>query len=406
MINTLRNKLSAFLPNPSTVDRFERMRACAGALFGIVLTGMCSRLILGTTTDSFWLLAPMGASAVLLFAVPSSPLAQPWAILGGNAVSAFIGVSCYKLISDPALAAAIAASLSVAAMFVFRCLHPPGGAVALTAVLGGPGVHAFGFGFVLVPVIINSALLLLTALFFNNATGRRYPHRALHEQPATHETADLAPTERLGITREDLDDVLSRYNQIIDISRDDLETILLDTERQAYRRRFGITRCSDIMSRDVVSVDYGTELQEVWDLLHHHRLTALPVLDRARAVIGIITKADFIRHAGISHYRTMREKLTHLLRPEKKTHSHKPEVAGQIMHNDVRTVLGDQPIVELVPLMADVGLHSVPVVDFRRRLIGMISPSDMIAALYEHNLHDSETLKAEFKPVVSNSSDP
>src|SRR5450830_1606221 len=82
-----------------------------------------------------WLIAPMGASAVLLFAVPASPLAQPWSIIGGNLVSALVGVSYAKLVAEPALAAALAIALAIACMFALRCIHPPSGAVALTAVL-------------------------------------------------------------------------------------------------------------------------------------------------------------------------------------------------------------------------------------------------------------------------------
>src|ERR1700694_3997900 len=105
------------LPTSGSTDRFERMRACTGALFGLVLAGLCSFVMRGQTSDAIWLIAPMGASAVLLFAVPASPLAQPWAIMGGNVVAAIIGVTCAKLIDAPLLAAAIAGSLAIAAMF-------------------------------------------------------------------------------------------------------------------------------------------------------------------------------------------------------------------------------------------------------------------------------------------------
>ncbi len=88
------------------------------------------------------LVAPMGASAVLLFAVPASPLAQPWSIIGGNTISALIGVIVAHFVHEPALATGIAVALAIAAMSFTRCLHPPGGAAALTAVLGGPAVTA------------------------------------------------------------------------------------------------------------------------------------------------------------------------------------------------------------------------------------------------------------------------
>lgn len=378
--------LRKLFPGRDRIDRFEKMRACAGALFGLIITGACSAFFLPDTRNAVLLIAPMGASAVLLFAVPASPLAQPWSIIGGNLIAGLVGVSCAKLIGEPLLAAAIAASVAIGAMFMLRCLHPPSGAVALTTVLGGPAVHAMGYGFVLTPVMLNSVLILAAALFFNNATGRRYPHRAQAEPAEKHDTGDTAPTTRLGISSDDLDAALARYNQVLDISREDLQAILLETEMRSHQRRFGVTRCSDVMSRDLVSIQFGTPLQEAWDALHAHRLTALPVVGRGNHVVGIVTKADFIRHARPGNYQGLEGALKRLLEPIRQTHSVKPEVAGQIMNKHVRTVRHDQPVVELVPLMSDAGLHSLPVVDDDGRLVGMMTQSDMIATLYEKNL--------------------
>lgn len=382
--------LSVF-PKPGSIDRFERMRACTGALFGIALTGACTVLLLGKVPGAIWLIAPMGASAVLLFAVPASPLAQPWSIIGGNLVAALIGVTCARLIGEPIIAAALAGALAIAAMFALRCLHPPSGAIALTAVLGGPAIQALGYEFVLMPVALNSVLLLLAALFFNNATGRRYPHLMQAEPVKLHDTTNVAPMARVGMLPQDLDIALRRYNQVLDVSRDDLERIFRETEQQVYLRRFGVTHCADVMSHDVVSVAFGTTLQEAWDLLHAHRITVLPVVDRARRLIGIVTRADFIDHANLGHQEGFAERLRGLLRPILQSHSDKPEVVGQIMRKEVRLARADQPIVELVLPMSDEGLHALPVVDDERRLIGIVTQSDMIAALYESNLLQAVT---------------
>jgi CBS domain-containing membrane protein len=379
--------LRSFIPQKTAVDRFERMRASVGALFGILLTGLLSYLILPQSAATVWLIAPMGASAVLLFAVPSSPLAQPWSIIGGNLVAALVGVTCGKLIGEPALAAALAIALAIGCMFALRCIHPPSGAVALTAVLGGPAVHAMGYGFVLSPVLLNSFLLLAMALFFNNATRRRYPHAQQSEhRNNVRQTHDVAPSARLGFTHDDLDAVLRRYNQVLDISRDDLEEILRQTEMEAYRRRFGETVCADIMSGDVVAVEFSTELAEAWRQMRAHRLQALPVVDRARRVIGIVTKTDFLQHAGTHDYEKLGDKVRSLLRRTPHTHSIKPEVVGQIMSKSVKTASVRLPIVQLVPLMADEGVHQIPVIDDERRLVGMVTQSDMVAALYVNNL--------------------
>lgn len=373
-------------PPSNSVNRAERLRSCSGALLGIALTGWLSTQAMGLTLATVWLMAPMGASAVLLFAQPASPLAQPWSIVGGNLVAAFIGVSCAKLLSAPVPAAAAAIFFSIGAMFWLRCLHPPSGAVALTAVLGGPQIHAAGYGFIAAPVALNTAVLLLAALLYNNATGRRYPHAQRAEAPHPHQTNDPPPTARLGFTTDDLQAVLKDYNQVLDISFDDLELLFHRTETQAFRRRFGATQCSDTMSRDVLAVEFATELDEAWQLMQTHRVQALPVIDRARRVIGIVTRSDFLNQADTDGYRTLHTRLRALLHRTPHSHSSKAEVVGQIMASPVKTAFETTPLVELMPWMVDAGMHDVPVVDAERRLVGMVTQTDLMATLYETSL--------------------
>ena len=379
--------LRSFWPAKSSVDRFERMRSCAGALIGISLTGAISYAMIGDAGATAWLVAPMGASAVLLFAVPSSPLAQPWSVMGGNFVAAVIGVTCAKIFAAPVIAAAMAVSLAIGAMFMLRCIHPPSGAVALTMVMGGPVVHAAGYSFVFMPVMLNSIIIALAALFYNNAVGRRYPHSPQMVPPTPAPKASEAPARTsLGFSAEELDAVLKNYNQVLDVSREDLENIFIQVEALAYRRRFGDMTCGDIMRSDIVAVEFGTYLDEAWRLLHTHKLKALPVLDRGRRIIGIVTPIDFMEHAGVETYMGFRGKIRHLLRRSGKTHDDKPEVVGQIMTDKVRTASVNQPIIELLPLISEHGLRHIPVVDEERKLVGMLTQADMVNALYGQKL--------------------
>jgi len=196
--------LHGFKPGRMRVNGVERLRACGGALIGIFLTAAVSRMVLGSSMELPLLIAPMGASAVLLFSVPASPLAQPWSILGGNVISAAIGVTCVIWIPDLTLAAAVAVAGAIGAMFALRCLHPPGGAIALAAVMGGPVIHDQGYLFLLSPVGINSLLLLAVAIAFNNATRRRYLHPPQLNHGNTHNTNDVRPGDRIGFTPADM----------------------------------------------------------------------------------------------------------------------------------------------------------------------------------------------------------
>ncbi|NYE63980.1 CBS domain-containing membrane protein [Duganella sp. 1224] len=382
----MRAFFDSWLPSAPTANRREQFRASVGALCGILLTTVLSHLLLQSTHATIFMVAPIAASAVLLFALPASPLAQPWSVIGGNVVSGLVGVACVRWFGaslPPPLLAGLACGGAIAAMFVLRCLHPPGGAVALTTVIGGPAVQVAGFEFVLMTVLADSVLLVLTAITYNNLTGRVYPHAQQNAHTNPHATSDAVPTVRLGFKPEDLDAVLRQHNQVLDISRDDLESLFMQTEQRAYQRRFGIIHCADIMSRDVVSAEFGTGLDEAWRQMRAHRVACLPVLNRARRVIGIVTQTDFLEHGGLDDYSGIRRRLRRFLRKSGVSHTEKAEVVGQIMRQHPASARVDTAIVDLVPLMADAGFHHIPIVDHEQRFVGIVTQSDLLAALYE-----------------------
>ena len=115
-------------------------------------------------------------------------------------------------------------------MYFLRCLHPPGGAVALTAILGGAGVHSEGYHFVLTPVLLNSLMLALLAIVFNNLVGRRYPHPL-----AAEEVKPRAVPLGISVTREDIHAALLE-GQFLDIDEDDVQELLENIEQQARQR--------------------------------------------------------------------------------------------------------------------------------------------------------------------------
>jgi CBS domain-containing membrane protein len=365
--HAVRRWLATFVPASVSVSRREIALGCLGALLGVFCAAWLSQRILAGFNP--WFIAPMGASAVLLFAVPASPLAQPWSIVGGNLVSALIGVTCATHIGDIAVAASVAASLSIAAMFALRCLHPPSGAVALTAVLGGPAIQALGYRFVLWPVAVDSLLLLLAALIFNVSARRRYPHQ-VGPQPATHHTRDERPAARVGLTAADLHAALQARGELLDVSEDDLEALFIEAEHRAWTRRFGHLRCEDLMSRDVVCVQPSTPARQAWQLMSVHAVKALPVVDSERRLVGIVTLHDFF--------------VGHDLAPGAAGDA--AWLVADVMTRDVLAVGPRQELVELMSAFSDGGRHHLPVVDGERRVIGMVTQSDMVAALFRAGL--------------------
>ncbi len=144
-----------------------------GAFVSILLVGLISQPFVGAATPL--LVASMGASAVILFCLPDSPLASPWAFVGGHFVCVTVGISCALFVPDIALAAALAVALSILLMQGLGCLHPPGGAAALTCVVGGPAVTDLGYQFMLLPVGLNVALMLALSWGFGLLKKRLEP---------------------------------------------------------------------------------------------------------------------------------------------------------------------------------------------------------------------------------------
>ncbi len=201
----------------ASVSRLEQAISGVGGLLGIVAILIISGPLLHEPGGAV-VVASMGASAVLVFAVPHGPLSQPWALLGGHLVSAFIGVSCAMLIPETVLAAGVAVGLAITAMHLLRCIHPPGGATALAAVVGGTEVQALGYQYMLTPVLLNVTVILLIAILFNYLfRWRRYPV-ALSRLDVDQQ--DATGTELLDHDR--LMQALGQLDTYMDISEQDL----------------------------------------------------------------------------------------------------------------------------------------------------------------------------------------
>jgi CBS domain-containing membrane protein len=213
----------------------EQLISGLGGLIGIaIVLWISDRLVEGAALPL--IVASMGASAVLLFAVPHGPLSQPWPLLGGHLLGAAIGVGCAQLPLPLSWSASLAVGTSIALMYTLRCIHPPGGATALTAVVGGAQVHDLGFDFVLMPVALNAVSILVVAVAFNYPfRWRRYP-AALAMVPVAASAADKFPGPAT-IDHADLVAALAEIDSYIDISEQDLLRIYALATRHAETDR-------------------------------------------------------------------------------------------------------------------------------------------------------------------------
>lgn len=330
----------------------EMARGAAGALLGIAVAGASARAVPGGPELLPFIVAPMGACAVLLFAVPASPLAQPWPVLGGNLVSTAVGLAAHWLVDDVLLAAAVGVGAAIGVMMLLNCLHPPGGACALLAATATPAIHEQGPLFVMTPVAVNTVALLLVAIAVNNLTGRRYPHRP----PAPAPTGAAA---ELGITAPDVEGAMKRLADRLDVLPADVVAIVRDAETHALDRRLGSIPVSRIMNTDVAVAHPFESIYRARALIVQRQVKTLPVIDSERRVIGVLSIIDLFTRD-----------LVEL------------ETVDSIMRPDVTTILANTPVADLVPMMTSEGYKFVPVVDDDGRLVGMITRGELIAVLH------------------------
>lgn len=368
-----REFLYDFRPEAGSLPWAERWRSSLTAAVAILaLVGLSPWLL----SPPLVVVAAVGASAVLIFALPASPLAQPWSVFGGYVISALVGVLAARFVAFGPAAAGLAVGGAILAMLVLRCLHPPAGAVALFAVIGGEPVRSLGFQYIWSPVAANALLLVALGLAINNLLPRRrYPRP--HPERNPHQLADPEPLSRLGVRHEDLTAALAEYGRSLYISGEELDEILQLAEQRSGRRRYGELSCAQVMSRDVVTVDGKAPLLTAWRLMRRHRLSVLAVVDSLHRFEGVVTVESFLHGTRTARPESLRRRLFEMLRFPLGRHQ---DVAS-IMSRPGLHAGPETHVVDLVPAMTR-NVHQVPVVDEQNRLLGIVTQSDLVAALY------------------------
>lgn len=357
----------------------ERWRSAVAALLGVLIfEGVL--FVAPVSADARRLLAPLGATSVILFTLPHSPLAQPWSVIGGLLLPALVGLACGSWLPAGWLTSACAVAVSIWVMGWLRCIHPPGGAMALVmAVAAGQGLPT---GTSLAAVAWNIAAILIAATTVNNLIpGRRYP---LCSPPvATPQRARQSP---VGVQEPDLAAALAEIDAYLDISADDLSLVFRRAAHHAFRRHV-LLSCGEVMEPAVPSLAFATSLNDAWGLMRRHARQALPVVDRGGRVIGLLGLEDFLRHVEPDKGPRVGERVRQLLRPTPGSHSDKPEVVGQLMltpQHGLRLARSDDSIVVAAEILGQGGQGALPVVDDKGRLVGMLGAAGLTAVLFNH----------------------
>ncbi|KAA8606075.1 prohead protease [Salipiger aestuarii] len=344
----------------------EQLRAGLGALLGISLCALIVSLGVKLELSSFHLIAPLGATAVLVFCVPNSPLAQPWSAVIGNVTAALVALLVLQLVPGP-WSVGVAVGGAITAMMLVRALHPPGGAVALLIALDPAPALEAGPLFALMPVGLTTAVLVLAAIAYNRATGRVYPFR----QPEANDTGNSAL--RLGLSTEQLGELLDRFNQSTNLGVADLGRLLAAAEAEAAQHRFDGTTCADIMSTSLITARLYTPLPEAARLFRSHAIKSLPVVDDDMKLRGLVLQADLLGSVAAQdravawRQRSPRRTVSDVMRPADRAVSH------------------DLPVGALLNRLAAQGSEVVPVTR-EGRLVGILTRSDIMRLL----LHGAE----------------
>ena len=182
-------------------------------------------------------------------------------------------------------------------------------------------------------------------------SGHSYPHRPPAPPENVHETSDAPPIQRGGFVAADMDAALAQLHESYDIDREDLELLLRLAEARASSRRHGDVTCADIMSREVLCVDLSASLEEARETFELRALRRAPVIDSNGVVVGVLTPSSLSRREG---------------------------PVGAVMQPAL-LVAPEMRVLDLAPKLADGRVHEAVVVDARRRVIGLVTQSDLLA---------------------------
>lgn len=213
----------------------RHLTSALGGMLGLLLAGLGAWWLNGGDPASVWLAAPVGATAVLVFALPASPLAQPWPVLAGNLLGCVIGHLCAAAGLFPPLAAALALGLTILLSLLGRCMHPPAGGMAAMMALASPAVARMGWWFLLLPVGVNLVVLLMVAVLWHRLTGHSYPHRAPVVPAVLPGPATPAALAMPAVRLHHVTEVLEEWGDTIDIAPEDLAALIRAVEARVDR---------------------------------------------------------------------------------------------------------------------------------------------------------------------------
>lgn len=344
-------RLGGFGPRMAHAHPPEVLRAGLGALLGLGLIAVLMPIENRIGLPGLALVAPFGASTVLVFAAAASPLAQPWPVIIGNLVSCLVALALLALLPAGPWVAPMAVALAIAAMMALRALHPPGGAVALLAALTRPDFD----GPFLPTVLLGSVLLVLTGHLWGRIIRRPYPH-----------AMDASAPPPLGLAPDALIAILEAQEQTANLGADDLAHLIEAAEEAAGASSAGPLNCGAVMVAPPVALAPDDDIQAMAEAFAATELSALPVMV-GEGFLGMVSQIELIRALA---------------------HQDDAPYAAELAHMPALLPGPDTPLTDLVGPILHRGATALPVLD-QGQLLGLVTRTALLSALLRARARDT-----------------
>lgn len=343
------------------------LKVIALPLLCLAWVSIISAFILGTSYHSPILLASMGAAAVIMFSTPQSPLATFRAFILGNLLSAAVGVSCYQLIGPHILTGPLAVGLAIGLMQICKCAHPPGGATALVAVIGGDQIHALGYQYVLTPVGLN-VLLFTGVVYFHRHQLRAKASRVSTEKKVQKIFANTSTVYANGPDQLlKINEVIRHHRLEMDVTSEQIQIILASLKHRENRNHFTSGNCGDHMTTDQIHIDYGENLYQAWQLILATKRENLIVTFKNMEVAGQLRLATLLKKMDIDGDKDLVNQLNHFFSPSGEQQVNSPEEVGPFTEPVTSVLVNEQS-----STLIDQDDQIYAVIDHRKRFLGAI----------------------------------
>lgn len=371
-------------PVVAPAARLDVLRVGLGAVLGLAIAAVLVQLALWRGVQGGWtLFAPLGATAVLVFAVHTGPLSQPWSCVVGNTVSALwalLVVACWPSQAPDWLLPAVAVGGAVAGMQLTRALHPPGGAVALLLVLEAQhGVH-HSWSYAFLPIGLLTLALVLVGVAYHRAWGKHYPLQVAAPQAAGKKELHLQSD---GLSNADLQALLARFDQDYNLTPQELGQLVRAAEEQAISRRLGSVTCAQVMTAALWTCRPTDNVDKLAAQFRQHPIKSLPVTDAQGHLLGVVARSalfDWLWQQQ-PHARDKQSRSIWRLWGRKPAAAASVHAAA-LMEDAPLSVEDHTPVLHLLETLSQ---HSVPFVAVLRqgKLVGILTRTDVMRILME-----------------------